>query len=222
MTTKLSGPCYRSGDKADSLVVLLHGRGVSGDNMVAIAPYMSKVGLKNAQFVAPHAPLSYGHSGYTWFTDSLKDMEEKTAVAEIMESVNMVNGFIDEQLRMLGLSDDELALVGFSQGAMLSVYVGLSRAKRCAAVVAYSGAVPFPRTLENRILSRPDICVVHGKNDEVIPFCYFEECVSFLRNNDIRVEALGVDSLDHSINNQGLEVGTRFIVSRIQPRRDLQ
>ncbi|MFV9838681.1 MAG: alpha/beta hydrolase [Aaplasma endosymbiont of Hyalomma asiaticum] len=218
MTTKLNGPCYRSGDKADSLVVLLHGRGVSGDNMVAIAPYMSKVGLKNAQFVAPHAPLPYGPAGYTWFTDSLRNMEEGTAVSEIMQSVNIVNWFIDEQLRMLDLSDSQLALVGFSQGAMLSVYVGLSRAKRCAAVVAYSGAVPFPHTLGNKILSRPDVCVVHGKNDEVIPFCYFEECVSFLRNNNIKVEALGIDSLDHSINNQGLEVGARFIVSRVQPQ----
>ncbi|SCV63183.1 Carboxylesterase 2 [Anaplasma phagocytophilum] len=215
MVVTLKGPCYCSGDSADSLVVMLHGRGASGDNMIAIAPYMSQKGLNNTQFVSPHAPLRYGSIGYTWFTDSLRDMEERSACAEIMKSVEMVNRFIDVQLEALGIGDDKLSLVGFSQGAMLSIYVGLSREKKCASVVAYSGAVPFPHALESMVRSRPDVCVIHGEDDDVIPFYFFEECVDFLQRNKVPVEAHSVKSLGHSIDDQGLETGSLFIKNRI-------
>ena len=215
MTTTLNGPCYFSGTVADSLVVMLHGRGASGDNMISIAPYMSKKGLSGTKFVAPHAPMIYGFAGYTWFTDSLKDMEEKTAFAEIMEAVEIVNKFVDSQLETLGIGDDKLAFIGFSQGAMLSMYLGLSRKKQCAAVLAYSGAVPFPASLEPMINSRPPVCVVHGEEDYVIPFEYFGYSTDFLKRNNVDVDAHGIKALDHSINNECLEIGTQFIKNHI-------
>lgn len=211
MATTLNGPCYFPGTVADSLVVFLHGRGANGDNLISIAPYMSKQGLGNTKFVAPHAPMPYGPTGYTWFTDSLRDMEEKTAFAEIMNAVKIVNKFVDSQLEVLGIGDDKLAFVGFSQGAMLSMYLGLSREKECAAVVAYSGAVPFPAALEPMISSRPPVCVVHGEEDVVIPFEYFGYTTDFLRRNSVRVDAHSLKGLDHSINNEGLEIGLKFI-----------
>ncbi|QJC27777.1 esterase [Anaplasma platys] len=215
MTTILNGPCYSSGSAVDSLVVLLHGRGASGDNLISIAPYMSRQGLGNTKFVAPHAPMPYGPAGYTWFTDSLRDMDEKTAFTEIMEAVQKVNRFVDSQLAMLDISDDKLAFVGFSQGAMLSMYLGLNREKECAAVVAYSGAVPFPAALEPMIRSRPPVCVVHGEDDDVIPFEYFGHTTGFLERNNVRVDAHGLKDLDHSISNEGLEIGLKFIKDRI-------
>ncbi|MDB1135367.1 alpha/beta hydrolase [Candidatus Anaplasma sp. TIGMIC] len=215
MSSLLNGPCYRSGSAVESLVVMLHGRGASGDNIIAAAPGMAKLGLVNVQFVAPHAPLRYCPTSFTWFTESLREMQEETAFKEIMRSVEMVNQFIDAQLDALGLGNDKLALVGFSQGAMLSMYVGLSRAEKCAAVVAYSGAVPFPHLLESQINSKPSVCVVHGECDSVIPFSYFGECVDFLRKNQVPVTASGLKLLGHSINETGLKIGSEFIKDRI-------
>ncbi|MCU7611344.1 alpha/beta hydrolase [Anaplasma capra] len=209
MAIQINGPSFLSGDSVKNLVVMLHGRGASGDNMISLAPQMSKE-LPSTQFVAPHAYMSYG-SGYTWFSDSVKDMEESTAFVGIMKAVEAVNGFIDVQLAKFGVDDSKLSLMGFSQGAMLAIYVGLCREKQCASVVAYSGAVPFPHALAPKIRSRPSVCVVHGTDDQVIPIHYFNECVSFCRGNNVPISEHKLRGLDHSINEEGAKIGTQFI-----------
>ena len=210
----LSGPTFFAGNSADSLVVMLHGRGASGDNMMTLATGMSKK-VPSAKFIAPHAPKAYG-TGYTWFSDSIRNMDEKTAFIEIIEHAEIVSKFIDAQLEELHISDDKLSLVGFSQGAMLAIYIALSRAKKCAAVVAYSGAIPFPHLLKTRMVSKPDICVMHGRSDEVIPFSYFEESVAFLKENGVPVVGHAMHGLDHRINSEGLEMGSQFIKERLR------
>lgn len=159
MVISMNGPSFFSGDSVKNLVVMLHGRGASGDNMISLAPHMSKE-LPSAQFLAPHAHMNYGN-GYTWFSDSVRDMEESTAFVEIMQAVQDVNEFIDAQLARFSIGDSELSLVGFSQGAMLAIYVGLCRAKKmrlhCGLLWGYtvppcSGA---QNPLETQCLCRP-------------------------------------------------------------------
>ncbi|ACZ49502.1 putative esterase [Anaplasma centrale str. Israel] len=209
MVISINGPSFFSGDSVKNLVVMLHGRGANGDNMISLAPQMSKE-LPATQFLAPHAHMSYG-GGYTWFSDSVRDMEESTAFVEIMQAVEIVNEFIDVQQDRFSIGDSELSLVGFSQGAMLAIYVGLCRAQKCASIVAYSGAIPFPHALATKIRSKPGVCVVHGTDDHVIPIHYFDECVSFLRSQGVPTVEHKLQDLDHSINSDGARIGTKFI-----------
>ncbi|MGN7661651.1 MAG: alpha/beta hydrolase [Anaplasma sp.] len=209
VTISINGPGLCAKDSAENLVVMLHGRGGSGDNMMVVASQMSK-DLPGTQFIAPHAYRGYG-SGYAWFSDSVRDMEERTALIEIMESVEIVNKFIDAQLEKFGMGDDKLSLVGFSQGAMLSIYIGLCRKKRCASVVAYSGAVLFPNALAIKVRSKPNVFLAHGTSDDVVPFHYFNEGVSFLNTHSVPMVGHKMEGVNHTISSEGLALGIKFI-----------
>ncbi|MGN7679004.1 MAG: alpha/beta hydrolase [Anaplasma sp.] len=209
MTISINGPGLCARGPAENLVVMLHGRGGSGDNMMVVASQMSK-DLPDTQFMAPHAYRGYG-SGYAWFSDSVRDMEEETAMVEIMESVEIVSKFIDAQLEKFGIGDDKLSLVGFSQGAMLSIYIGLCREKRCASIVAYSGAVLFPNVLATKIRSKPNVCLVHGTSDDVVPLHYFNEGVSFMNTHNVPMVGHKMEGVDHTISSEGLALGIKFI-----------
>ncbi|UTO55156.1 dienelactone hydrolase family protein [Neoehrlichia mikurensis] len=204
----INGPSFVVSNDIDNLVVLLHGRGATGDNLISIAPAMSKI-IPRSQFIAPNAHINY-NVGYAWFlSDSLR---EDIIFHEMKKSVKIVNNFIDKQLQKLGLSDKRLSLVGFSQGAMLAMHIALCR-KLCSAVVSYSGAILCPNLLKCEIISKPNMCIIHGNEDYVVPFTYFNHCMTFLNDNGITAEYHEIKGLDHSINAEGIKIGADFIKS---------
>jgi phospholipase/carboxylesterase len=163
----LSGPerAPAAGGKPKSLVILLHGLGSDGQDLISLAPFFAP-SLPHAHFISPNAPApcDMAPSGYQWF--SLRDWSPQTMLKGAHEAAPILRHFIDAQLKRFGLEEDRLALIGFSQGTMMSLYASLRRPKPCAAVVGFSGALIG----EQGIVSKPPVCLIHGTDDMVVPF----------------------------------------------------
>jgi phospholipase/carboxylesterase len=161
----LTGPSLAPlGGSASHLVVLVHGYGSDGHDLIGLAPHWQPL-LPGAHFVAPHAPDPVpGSSGFQWFPIARIDPGEMHRGVESAGPI--LDQFLDTELQRLSLPPEKLILVGFSQGAMLSLHLGLRRAVPPAAVVGLSGlltAPPPPRA------DGPPIFLAHGDADTVVP-----------------------------------------------------
>src|SRR5450432_3837749 len=142
MLPTLSGPTHppSSGGRPRQLVILLHGLGADGNDLIGLAPVLARV-LPDAEFVAPNAPFpcDMAPSGYQWF--SMQASSPSMILGGVRAAAPMLDAFIDEALAARGLGEKDLALVGFSQGTIMALYVGLRRAHPVAGILGYSGAL---------------------------------------------------------------------------------
>ncbi|HTP82142.1 MAG TPA: dienelactone hydrolase family protein [Alphaproteobacteria bacterium] len=208
----LDGPRFgpAAGGKPGRLVLLLHGVGADGHDLIGLAPYFAQ-GLPDAVFVSPHGPFpcDMAPMGRQWF--SLQDRTPAVLFAGIQASAPILDAFIDAELQRYGLTDDRLALVGFSQGTMMSLYVAPRRAKPIAGVVGYSGALAGPERLPGDVKSKPPILLIHGDADPVVPFAAMAAAAQGLRAAGIQVETLRRPGLPHSIDEEGIAAGVKFL-----------
>lgn len=208
----LDGPRFgpAAGGQPRHLVLLLHGVGADGHDLIGLAPYLAQA-LPAAVFVSPHGPFpcDMAPMGRQWF--SLQDRTPSVLLAGIQASAPILDAFIDAELARYGLTDDKLALVGFSQGTMMSLYVAPRRAKPMAGVVGYSGALAGPERLAGEIKSKPPILLVHGDADPVVPFALMTAAAQGLRAAGIAVETLPRPGLPHSIDEEGIAAGANFL-----------
>ena len=211
MDDTLSGPSAApvSGGPAKQLVVLLHGVGSDGDDLIQLAPYFA-TRLPDAEFLAPHGPQPFDMApfGRQWF--SLLDRSPDNILDGLQGVAPLLNAFIDTQLALRGLTDRDLLLVGFSQGTMLALHVALRRPSACAAVLGYSGFLASPDLLAQQITARPPVLLVHGDDDEVVPASFLPLAERALQVVGVPVLALPQAGLGHSINDQGLMAGIEF------------
>ena len=166
----LEGPAKppASGEPATMLVILLHGLGADGNDLLGLAPYWAPH-LPEAEFSSPHAPeaCDMAPSGRQWFSLQSRDPDSIAAGAASVAPV--LNDFIDYELARLNLTDRQLALVGFSQGTMMALYVGLRRPQPPAAIIGFSGSLIAPDQLASEVSARPPVLLIHGDRDEVVP-----------------------------------------------------
>ncbi len=209
----LDGPrvAPASGGPAKQLVVFVHGYGADGNDLISLAGYIREV-LPDAAFVSPNAPEPCAMNpfgGRQWFPLTLRDPEEfwrgATAAAPIF------NAFLDEELKRLNLDDSALALVGFSQGTMMSLHCGLRREKSPAAIVGYSGKLIEPARLEADIKSKPPVLLIHGDMDDVIPVNALGVAEEGLKAADVSVQTHVCNGLGHGIDPKGLELACSFL-----------
>jgi len=167
----LDGPRLRpqAGGAPTSLVVLLHGYGADGRDLIDLGNAWAPL-LPRAAFVSPHAPDPCGQApmGRQWFPLTFRDPHELTRGAE--EAAPVLRAFLEVELAKLDLTPDRLTLVGFSQGAMMALKVGLAEDFRPAGILAISGLwvdAQTPRTVP--FVNPPPILLMHGEDDEVIP-----------------------------------------------------
>ncbi len=153
MTVKLTGPRRDPrGAATKQLVVFLHGYGADGEDLIALGDQWRGL-LPNASFVSPHAPERCAGSpmGRQWFALSTTEPEDPRGAAErwngVVSAQPSIDAFLDEELARLGLDESRLALVGFSQGAMMALHVGLRRKRAPAAIIGYSGLLVGPDRL---------------------------------------------------------------------------
>ncbi|OWJ57611.1 alpha/beta hydrolase [Inquilinus limosus] len=207
-TTPLFGPrlAPASGRAPKALIVLLHGVGADGQDLIGLAPHWARY-LPEAEFLAPDGPepCDMAPFGRQWF--SLQDRTPAAMEAGLQAALPIVNGFLDQALAERGLTDADLALVGFSQGTMTSLYTALRRPRPCAAVVGYSGALLGAPTLAQDIASRPPVLLVHGEDDGVVPFAAMAAASQALRGAGVEVETLARPGLAHGIDPEGLVAG---------------
>lgn len=171
--TTLSGPSVEpaSGGPAAQLVILLHGVGVDGSDLIELAPFFATI-LPDAAFVAPDAPFAFDMApfGRQWF--SLADRSLPAISAGVRTTAPILDAFIDEQIALWGVQPSDVALVGFSQGTMMALHVALRRPRPVAAVIGFSGALVDPDELPREITARPRTLLIHGEKDEVVnPGC---------------------------------------------------
>jgi phospholipase/carboxylesterase len=208
----LNGPVLAplSGVDAKQLVVMLHGVGSDGDDLIGLAPYFQKI-LPDALFVSPHAPFAFDMApqGFQWF--SLQDMTPEARLAGTQTATPILNSFIDAQLAKAGLGDKNLALVGFSQGAMMALHVGLRRASPIAGILGFSGMLVGPELLADSIQSRPPVFLAHGDADDVVPFSSLTEAVSALEAVNVSVTHHASSGLAHGLDDDGISGGMEFM-----------
>ncbi|CCF78433.1 esterase [Wolbachia endosymbiont of Onchocerca ochengi] len=206
---ELKGPEICVSGNKKNLIVCLHGWGSSGDNFVHLAKVMSK-SLHDSCFVAPNAPFEREiGDGYQWF--SLENRSEEALYSGVKNATLIVNHFIDTKLKKFGLKDTQLSLVGFSQGAMLAIHTALTRTQSCASVVVYSGRFLSPSKVAPNIKSKPNMCLIHGDADDIVPFSSLDLTVKALKKNGINVEGYPIHGLGHIINEEGIKLGVEFI-----------
>ncbi|MBL29491.1 MAG: phospholipase [Rhodospirillaceae bacterium] len=211
-TTTLNGPRHApaSGGPPKSLVILLHGLGADGNDLIGLAPHWAHL-LPDAAFVSPHAPFpcDMAPMGRQWF--SLRDASPAAMARGVEQAAPILDAFIDAELENAGLTDDRLALVGFSQGTMMSLHVSLRRTRACAGVLGYSGMLVAPETLKSDIHARPPIMLIHGDRDELIPVDALHGAVSVLAEAGASAQWHVCEGLGHGIDETGLDLGGKFL-----------
>jgi phospholipase/carboxylesterase len=217
-TQTLNGPSVapQAGGKARELVILLHGVGADGNDLIGLAPYWAEQ-LPHAAFVSPNAPYPYDMApfGYQWF--SLADRNPDAMYAGVRKVAPIVDAYIDAELAKRGLTDDRLALVGFSQGTMTALHVAFRRKTACAAVVGYSGALLGAPALMIEIVSRPPVMLVHGDEDPVVPAAAMPHAQAALLAVGVKVESHLRQGVGHGIDPIGLRLGGEFLASAFAP-----
>ena len=200
-----------AGGRPRRLVLLLHGYGADGQDLLGLAPYWAP-SLPDCGFVAPDAPFPCEIGfGRQWFGIEGTDLATKAAAARA--AATLLDAFIDAELADAGLDEAALALVGFSQGSMMALHVAPRRARALAAVVGYSGLVVDGDSLRSAARSRPPVLLVHGDADPVVPFSAMAAGAAALTAAGLPVETLARPGLGHSIDEIGLSRGGAFLAA---------
>lgn len=220
MTVFLDGPRMppARGGKADALVILLHGYGSNGADLISLAPYWQKV-LPGAAFVAPNAiePVPQAPGGYQWFPISQLDPQLMEQGAR--QAAASVDRFIDRELERAGLDDSRLALVGFSQGTMMALHVGLRRKRSPAAILGFSGVLVAARKLKEEMAVKPPILLVHGSEDPMIPVTAMFDSAEALAASGHGAQWHVSYGVPHSIGPDGLDLGGTFLASNLKTKK---
>ena len=200
----------RSGADPQQIVMLLHGYGSSGADMIALAPHWQDA-LPDALFLAPHAPQRCGTmgAGYQWW--GLTGFAPAALAAGAAAAAPAIAAFIDRKLEQYGLTEAELALVGFSQGTMMALHVGLRRSRAVAAVVGYSGMLTSTAELAHKDFPKPPVLLVHGSADPVVPVAALHLAESELRRLGVPVTTHVSFGVAHSVDPVGLRLGRDFV-----------
>jgi phospholipase/carboxylesterase len=212
MLGQLTGPSRPpvSGGKPRRLVILLHGLGADGNDLIGLQQYWGRV-VPDAEFISPNAPFPCDMApyGYQWF--SVQDRTPAALLAGLRAAVPSLDAFIDEELQKRGLTEADTALVGFSQGTMMSLYIGLRRAKPLAGILGYSGRLIAPELLASELRSRPPVLLVHGTHDPLVPFESLADAEAALKAAGVPVETLACPGIEHAIDPEGLQRGGAFL-----------
>jgi phospholipase/carboxylesterase len=201
---------HRSGAAPKQIVLLLHGFGSSGSDIISLAPHWQDA-LPDALFLAPHAPQRCGMmgAGYQWW--GLSGFAPSALAAGAASAAPAIDAFIDRKLKQYGLTEADLALVGFSQGTMMALHIGLRRPRTVAAVVGYSGMFAGTADLAGKDCAKPPVLLVHGTFDQVVPIAALHMAESELKRLGVQVTTHMSQGVAHSVDPVGLQLGRDFV-----------
>ena len=216
MPTLLSGPTRppEAGGLPDRLVVLLHGYGSDGADLIrSLAPVFAR-DLPHAEFVAPNAPEpSPSGGGYQWFP--ISSLEPSAMLAGLHGAASILDDFVAAALSDRNLGPDRLGLVGFSQGSIMALDRALRRPDSARAIVIFSGMLADPTCRLAPNVRRPPVLLVHGTDDPVIRFAYMAETKATLEAAGFPVETVERPRLGHGIDHGGAAHAARFLARHL-------
>ncbi len=212
----LTGPVHppAAGGSPRQLVVFFHGVGADGSDLIALAPFFAQA-LPEAEFLAPDGPepCDMAPFGRQWF--SLLDREPAALVSGVRRSAPAIDAFLDAALAEYGLTNQQLGLVGFSQGTMASLHAALRRPEPAAAVVGFSGAVLEGEGMETEVTARPPVLLMHGDQDEVVSPAALPMAEAALTRYGVPVQAMVRPGLGHGIDPEGAVVARQFLAQHL-------
>lgn len=196
----LTGPelAPHSGVNPKYLTIFLHGVGADGQDLLSLATEMGQH-FPDMHFISPNAPFPFENAyfGYQWF--SLKDTSTSSLAQGLNEAMPHLNKFIDHQLKRFNLDESKLIVIGFSQGTMIALHTLLRRPKPVALIIGLSGTLVDDGSLATEIQSRPDVLLMHGDKDQIIPLNYLKVTYSKLTALGLVVGKKIYPKMSHSI-----------------------
>lgn len=203
--------------KARSAVIFLHGYGADGADLLGLADPLAPH-LPHTAFHAPNAPESCVNNpyGFQWFPIPWLDgSSPEDAEKGMLAAVDDLNAYIDQVLAEEGLEPEALALVGFSQGTMMSLHVAPRRPRPLAAVVGFSGRLLQPEALADETVSRFPVLLIHGDADEMVPVAALSEAGDALVAAGFETYAHVSEGMAHGIAQDGLSLALSFLHDRL-------
>lgn len=198
-----------SGNAPGQIVLLLHGFGSNGADLISFAPQWQQA-MPDALFLAPNAPQRcMMGEGYQWW--ALTELNPAAMAAGAAGAAPAIDAFIDRKLAQYGLTEDNLAIVGFSQGTMMALHVGLRRKRQVASLVGYSGMLTGASDLAHVPITRPPVLLVHGDADPIVPVSALQYARTELGRLGVPVTSHVSRGLGHSVDAAGLRLGQDFI-----------
>jgi phospholipase/carboxylesterase len=191
-------------------VVLCHGYGGDGKDISGLAINWQRF-LPDAIFLCPNAPevCSINPQGYQWFdleTEKEEIILEKSLIAE-----EKLSKFLNQIFDKFNLEYKNLALIGFSQGSMMAIQVGLKKKEKINCLISYSGKIINQKHLSNNINSKPKIFLMHGENDIIVPPTHLLEAKEFLKNHGLNIKTKMFKNCEHRIPIEGSSLGLAFL-----------
>ena len=199
---------------AKNAVILCHGYGGDGKDISIVANYWKNF-LPDALFICPDAPeiCKVSPNGFQWF--DLMDQTQEEILAKSLIAENKLNKFIDEVTKKNKILENKVALVGFSQGCMISLQTALKRKKNINCLIGYSGKIINHEHLRNNIVSRPEIYLMHGDKDQVVPINDFLASKEFFASQKYKIHTKIFENCEHRIPTEGLSIGLEFLKKKL-------
>jgi len=216
---RLEGPRINAqSGTTKQLVILLHGYGADGADLISLGNQWQQM-LPDAEFVSPNAPQFCQNPpmGYQWFPLNVTEQGVVSTPLErwqgARETAPVINAFIESELARTGLEASALALVGFSQGAMMALHVGLRQKTSPAAIVSYSGMLLGPEHLSS-VTSKPPVFLAHGSVDQIVPFAAMELSKGALESVEIEVTPYVERGIGHGIDGEATWLAGEFLAKK--------
>jgi phospholipase/carboxylesterase len=199
------------------IVLLLHGYGSSGADLISLAPHWQQV-MPDALFLAPNAPERCGMTGgYQWWP--LAAFSPQALAAGATSAAPAIDAFVNRKLAQYDLTEADLAIVGFSQGTIMALHVGLRRSTRVAAIVGYSGMLTGAAELAHDLITKPPVMLIHGSDDPIVPVAALHAAKAQLIKLGIQVSDHISAGLGHSVDPVGLRLGGEFVAKALSDAR---
>ena len=199
-----------SKEKAKNAVILCHGYGGDGKDISLLAAYW-RSHLPDTIFICPDAPekCAVSPTGFQWF--DLMNQTQDEILAKSLVAENKLNKLIDEVKNNNNLDFNNIALGGFSQGCMISLQTGIKRKNKIKCILGYSGKILNINHLGKNINSRPEIYLMHGDIDEVVPVSHLLEAKEFFIKNNYDIKTKIFENCEHRIPTEGSSMGLDFL-----------
>ena len=203
-----------SGEKPKNAIILCHGYGGDGKDISILANYW-KTFLPQTIFICPDAPekCSVSLNGFQWF-DLTNESPDQILLKSILAETKL-NKLIDEVKEKNNFSSEQIILSGFSQGCMIILQTALKRKDKINSIIGYSGKIIDTKHIENNIKSKPDIILMHGDKDEVVPVSFLLEAIELFNRIDYKIQTKIFQNCEHRIPQEGSSLGLEFIKKKL-------